>query len=144
MRTVLLLHLLCVQILLGPQTFSSIASRLAELGMRLMLTETEAAAAGAGAAGSHHATHHTHASRHPAPHQSVLPKSASSAAALWAAGRGTGLSTLAHESESGTNGKTIVSQCSAVQCGSVQCGSLQCSAVQRSAAQRCAMRTQGV
>jgi hypothetical protein len=35
-------------VLLGPQTFSSIAARLAELGVRLMLTETEAAAAGGG------------------------------------------------------------------------------------------------
>lgn len=39
------------QVLLGPQTFSSIASRLAELGVRLMLTETEAAAAAGGSTG---------------------------------------------------------------------------------------------
>lgn len=32
------------QVLLGPNSFSSIASRLAELGVRLMLTEGEAAA----------------------------------------------------------------------------------------------------
>jgi hypothetical protein len=41
------------QVLLGPHSFSSIASRLAELGVRLMLTEGEAAgAAGAAAAGA--------------------------------------------------------------------------------------------
>jgi hypothetical protein len=42
---------LLLQVLLGPHSFSSIASRLAELGVRLMLTEGEAAGT-AGAAGA--------------------------------------------------------------------------------------------
>lgn len=116
--------LLCVQILLGPQTFSSIAARLAELGVRLMLTETEAAAAaaaggggghGAAGAGSHHQTTHmhtAHGSEHghgaAASNKSFaggLQKTASSAAAFLAAGRGSRLSALTHEPESLTQGE---------------------------------------
>lgn len=105
-----------VQILLGPQTFSSIAARLAELGVRLMLTETEAEAAAAAAgggggsagAGIHHTAHHTHGSGHGAASKSFaggLQKTASSAAAFLAAGRGSRLSALTHEPESLTQGE---------------------------------------
>lgn len=104
----MLLCVLCAvaaQILLGPQTFSSVAPRLAELGVRLMLTETEAAAtaAAAGGQGSHH-----HTSRHfrgSTSHnfdrrQSVLAKTLSSTAVFWGGGRQNVLSTLAHEDDS--------------------------------------------
>jgi hypothetical protein len=99
--------LVTAQILLGPQTFSSIAPRLAELGVRLMLTETEAAATAAAAAG-HGSSHHHHTPRHlrgsTSQHfdrrQSVLAKTLSSTAAFWGGGRQNVLSTLAHEDDS--------------------------------------------
>lgn len=90
-----------VQILLGHQTFSSITPRLAELGVRLMLTESEAAA-GAARAGSHHRGHHfttaggrTHSQRS----QSMLQKAADGAAALFGSGRRKLGSPLPHEDD---------------------------------------------
>lgn len=82
--------LLCFkQILLGPQTFSSIAARLAELGVRLMLTETEAAAAAGegsgGAAGSMHgAAAHALQGVHFEPHSDTTRSTAAGAAAAGA------------------------------------------------------------